>query len=181
MTGMNDTQPNRDQARYWNEQAGPRWVAMERDLDAQLEPFGIAVMGRIGLFSDQRVLEVGCGAGATSVALAERVQPGQVVGIDISGPLVARARQRGEGIENLRFACCVATTAAWNPSCSCRTARRSSRSAPTTRSGAGDWTESARPRPRASRCARRRPRRRSWAAMAGRRRLSTGLPCLRRL
>jgi SAM-dependent methyltransferase len=76
---------------------------MERDLNAVLEPFGIAVASKLGLVSGERVIDVGCGAGATSRMLAERVRPGQVVGIDISGPLLERARQRGEGIENLRF------------------------------------------------------------------------------
>jgi SAM-dependent methyltransferase len=95
--------PNRDQASFWNDQAGPRWVAMERDLDAQLEPFGTVVASKLGLVSGERVLDVGCGAGATSLMLAQRVRPGQVVGIDISAPLLARARQRGEGIDNLRF------------------------------------------------------------------------------
>jgi SAM-dependent methyltransferase len=110
---MKDTHPNRDQATYWNEQAGPRWVAMGRDLDAQLEPFGIVVASKLGLVSGERVLDVGCGAGATSLMLAERVRPGQVVGIDISGPLLARARQRGEGIENLRFELADAQTFAF--------------------------------------------------------------------
>lgn len=92
-----------DQATYWNEQGGPRWVAMQRDLDAQLEPYGIAVANRLGLAPGERVLDVGCGAGATSLWLAERVRPGQVLGIDISAPLLARARERAEGIANLRF------------------------------------------------------------------------------
>ncbi len=100
---MSRAQPNMDQVSYWNEQAGPRWVAMQRDLDAQLDPFGIAVASKLGLVSGERVLDVGCGAGATSLLLAARVRPGQVVGIDICDPLLERARQRGEGIENLRF------------------------------------------------------------------------------
>ena len=95
--------PNRDQAREWNERAGPRWVARERDLDAQLEPFGTAVIDALGVAAGERVLDVGCGAGATSRRIAERVRPGEVLGIDISGPLVARARQRAAAIENLRF------------------------------------------------------------------------------
>jgi len=103
MTGMDDTHPNRDQANYWNDQGGPRWVANQRELDAELEPLGIAVADELGLVSGERVLDVGCGAGATSLMLAERVRPGQVVGIDISDPLIARARQRGAAIENLRF------------------------------------------------------------------------------
>ncbi len=46
--------------------------------------------------------------------LAERVRPGQVVGIDISAPLLARARQRGEGIDNLRFELADAQTFAFS-------------------------------------------------------------------
>ena len=95
--------PNADQATYWNEQGGPRWVAMESALDAQLEPFGVAVATKLGLAAGERVLDVGCGGGATSLMLAERVRPGQVVGVDISAPLLARARQRAAGIANLRF------------------------------------------------------------------------------
>ena len=98
-----DAQTNQDQATYWNEQGGARWVALERDLDAQLEPYGSAVASILGLASGDRVLDVGCGAGATSLMLAMRVRPGQVLGVDISAPLLERARQRAEGIENLRF------------------------------------------------------------------------------
>jgi SAM-dependent methyltransferase len=102
MTDANDT-ANRDQAAYWNERAGARWVANQRDLDAQLEPFGIVVMARLALGSGDRVLDVGCGAGATSLMLSERVRPGLVVGLDISAPMLARARERGAAIDNLRF------------------------------------------------------------------------------
>src|SRR5262245_54235684 len=100
---MNATPPNREQSTYWNEQAGPRWVALEDQLNTQLEPFGIAVANELGLGPGDRVLDVGCGGGATSRMLAERVRPGNVVGIDISAPMIARARERGAGLENLRF------------------------------------------------------------------------------
>jgi SAM-dependent methyltransferase len=94
---------NLGQATYWNEGAGRSWVMRERDLDAQLEPFGVAVAQELGLVSGERVLDVGCGAGATSLMLAERVRPGQVLGVDISAPLLARARERGAAVDNLRF------------------------------------------------------------------------------
>jgi ubiquinone/menaquinone biosynthesis C-methylase UbiE len=97
------TQPNETQARYWNEQAGPTWVAMQRDLDAELEPFGVALLAKLGLGAGECVLDVGCGAGATSLMLAERVRPGLVLGVDISAPLLARARERAAAVENLRF------------------------------------------------------------------------------
>jgi SAM-dependent methyltransferase len=102
--------PNRGQAAYWNEQGGPRWVAMQRDLDAELEPFGVAAMTRLELRAGERVLDVGCGSGATSLMLAEWVRPGEVVGLDISEPMLARARQRGRGVGNLRFECADAQT-----------------------------------------------------------------------
>jgi len=111
---MDDAQPNREQATYWNEQGGPRWLAMQRDLDAELEPFGAAVMSRLELGPGERVLDVGCGTGATSLMLAERVRPGQVVGLDISGFLLAKARERGQAIENLRFECADAQTFAFS-------------------------------------------------------------------
>jgi SAM-dependent methyltransferase len=97
------TQPNEAQARYWNEQAGPTWVAMQRDLDAELEPFGVALLAKLGLGAGECVLDVGCGAGATSLMLAERTRPGQVLGVDICAPLLARARERAVTVENLRF------------------------------------------------------------------------------
>lgn len=96
-------EPNREQASYWNETGGPRWVARQRELDAELEQLGSAVVDRLGLTAGDRVLDVGCGAGATSLLLAERVRPGQVLGVDISAPLLARARERGQGIGNLSF------------------------------------------------------------------------------
>jgi SAM-dependent methyltransferase len=100
---MTDLQPNLDQAAFWNDEAGRRWVRMNRELDAQLEPLGVAVMDRLGLAPGARVIDVGCGGGATSMMLADRVRSGQVVGVDISAPLIDLARSRAHGVPNLRF------------------------------------------------------------------------------
>lgn len=96
---MSEPSPNREQVVYWNEQGGPKWVAMQRNLDAQLEPLGTLVMDRLAPASGERVLDVGCGAGATSLALAARVAPGEVTGVDVSQPLLARAKERAASIE----------------------------------------------------------------------------------
>jgi ubiquinone/menaquinone biosynthesis C-methylase UbiE len=77
------TEQNAYQVADWNGQSGERWVANQARLDAMVAVFG------------QRVLDVGCGAGASSLALAARVGAGgQVLGVDISEPLISRARAR---------------------------------------------------------------------------------------
>jgi ubiquinone/menaquinone biosynthesis C-methylase UbiE len=51
------------------------------------------------------VLDVGCGCGSTTLAAARRIAPGQAVGIDLSGPMLARARAGAEaaGLGNAAF------------------------------------------------------------------------------
>lgn len=50
-----------------------------------------------------RVLDVGCGPGTITVDLAERVAPGEVLGIDRSDEVVALAAQTFAGREGVRF------------------------------------------------------------------------------
>lgn len=103
---MSEAQTNHEQLRYWNEEAGPRWVRQQQRLDAQIDPLGLAAMQRAGVKPGEQVLDVGCGCGQTSLELAQRVGPsGAVVGIDISQPMLARARERQTelGVKNLEF------------------------------------------------------------------------------
>jgi SAM-dependent methyltransferase len=98
--------PNAEQIRYWNEQSGPRWVAAEATLDAQIAPLGLAAMERARIAAGERVLDVGCGCGQTTLQLAERVGArGSVTGIDISAPMLERARARASerGFAHVRF------------------------------------------------------------------------------
>ncbi|TWC05418.1 methyltransferase family protein [Bradyrhizobium macuxiense] len=77
----------------WNGQSGERWIAHQARLDARLAVFGEAAIEAAAPAAGERVLDVGCGAGASTLALADRVGAGgQVLGVDISEPLIARAR-----------------------------------------------------------------------------------------
>lgn len=107
MTSGNETSPNAEQIRYWNEESGPKWVALHATIDEQIAPLGLEAIERAGIQAGEAVLDIGCGCGATSLQLAERVGPaGSVTGLDISEPMLARARERAaeSGFDQLRFA-----------------------------------------------------------------------------
>jgi len=107
--------PNAEQIKYWNETAGPKWVALQQVLDAQIRPLGLRAMERGRIAAGDRVLDVGCGCGDTSLELARRVGPsGSVLGIDISAPMLEQARRSAQaaGLANARFENADAQTAA---------------------------------------------------------------------
>jgi len=83
---------NAEQANYWTEQGGPNWVRDETSFDLMLAPFNPALLDALGDVAGKRVLEVGCGFGSTALALAGA---GALVhGVDISRPMIERARVR---------------------------------------------------------------------------------------
>ncbi len=79
----------------WNGDNGERWRVNQERLDCMLAPYGDVAIAAADARPDEMVLDVGCGAGATSLDLAARVGPqGHVRGVDISEALISRARER---------------------------------------------------------------------------------------
>jgi SAM-dependent methyltransferase len=115
---MEATGPNAEQIEYWNKQAGPKWVAEGAQMDTLLAPLGLAALERAAPRAGERVIDVGCGLGQTSLQLAARVGPtGAVLGIDISTPMLERARERAraENAAHARFENADAQTHAFAP------------------------------------------------------------------
>ena len=88
---------NQDQIDYWNGEAGRRWVADQERLDAMMAETTLALIDAADPQWGETVLDVGCGCGSTSIAYAEAVGPaGRVMGVDISAPMLAFARDRAK-------------------------------------------------------------------------------------
>jgi len=99
------TERNPDQAAYWNGDAGVAWVKHQSRLDSVLTPFTRASLDGMGNIEGLKVLDLGCGCGESALELAAR--GAQVVGLDISAPMIerARARQFSESLDLLEFVC----------------------------------------------------------------------------
>lgn len=110
-----ETQPNQAQSELWNARAGEVWVEQNAMLDRLLEPLVPPLLEAIE--GAGAVLDIGCGAGATTLAAA-RSQPGRrCTGIDLSRPLVEAARRRAAqaGLDNASFLAADAQSHAFAP------------------------------------------------------------------
>lgn len=85
---------NADQIAYWNGPGGQHWADRQQAQDIVLAPVSDVLIDRAKAKAGQRIVDIGCGCGATSIALAHKVgSTGHVLGIDISAPMLARARE----------------------------------------------------------------------------------------
>ncbi len=109
---------NQDQLALWNDASGRIWVEMQEVLDRILAPFEAPLIEAGFPGPGGRVLDVGCGAGATTLAMARRLgASGRCIGADISEPLLAAAERRAaaERISQATFVHADAQTHAFEP------------------------------------------------------------------
>jgi SAM-dependent methyltransferase len=97
---------NVEQARDWDGADGEFWVNHQARLDATISPHHAQLMAATAIAPGERVLDIGCGNGLTSRDAARAAgEQGEVLGVDLSGPMLALAAQlaKDEGLGNVRF------------------------------------------------------------------------------
>ena len=86
---------NADQSASWNGGSGRVWTERQAFMDRLLAPVSEALFASLDIKLGMRAIDIGCGTGGTTLELARRVGPGgHVLGLDISAPMLARARER---------------------------------------------------------------------------------------
>ncbi|WP_294612347.1 class I SAM-dependent methyltransferase [uncultured Roseovarius sp.] len=96
---------NKAQADYWASPAGLKWIEHEHALDTAMAGMLDKMLDMAGIVSTDRIIDIGCGTGASTLEAAQRVPGGMVLGVDISEPLLARAarRAKAQGTQNVSF------------------------------------------------------------------------------
>jgi len=106
-----------EQVRLWNGPAGRAWVDQQELLDQLFTPFEELLLDAVAAASATQVLDVGCGTGSTTLAIARQLgSAGHAVGIDISEPMISAATARAECEGSAAgFLCANAQTRAFAP------------------------------------------------------------------
>jgi SAM-dependent methyltransferase len=83
------------QREYWSGKVGGEWARYTERIDAQLAPIAEATLQAGAFRPGERVIDIGCGSGGTSLDLARLVAPtGAVIGVDLSPQMLDVARER---------------------------------------------------------------------------------------
>jgi SAM-dependent methyltransferase len=110
---MAESAPDALKGEDWAGEMGVRWLASLDRFEGMIAPIGTALLERAAYRPGERVLDLGCGGGATTLAIAETVGPeGAAVGLDIAPMLVeAATRRAADAPSTARFVCADAATA----------------------------------------------------------------------
>jgi ubiquinone/menaquinone biosynthesis C-methylase UbiE len=96
---------NAEQIQRWNGDGGQRWIANRERHQASHQRLLPHLFGGAAISPGDRVLDVGCGCGETTIAAAQAASGGSALGLDLSAPMLEVARQlaAAAGVANAQF------------------------------------------------------------------------------
>ncbi|KQV09926.1 class I SAM-dependent methyltransferase [Kitasatospora sp. Root107] len=99
------TTANVEQHQAWNGHEGAHWAQHQDRWDAVNAGFDEPLLTAAAVGAGDHVLDIGCGAGSTTRLAARRAGHGSALGLDLSAPMLARAREsaRQEKVANVEF------------------------------------------------------------------------------
>ncbi len=96
---------NSKQKQFWSGAGGDVWVNKQNEMDIMLNPLGAKAIDKLDLNQETKILDIGCGCGATTLEIAKKIDDGTITGVDISEPMLKRASQNATALElsNINF------------------------------------------------------------------------------
>jgi len=83
------------QEQHWAGEGGDRWLAYHQFFEQMIDPIGQSLIEKAQLRENENCIDIGCGAGVTTIQLAQAVgKNGSVIGVDISQALIQACRAR---------------------------------------------------------------------------------------
>jgi SAM-dependent methyltransferase len=104
-SGVDVHPANREQLRAWDGDGGALWAARAEHFERCVAHYTAPFFDAARIRPDDRVLDIGCGAGGTTREAARRAPAGEAVGVDLSSAMLGVARRSAErdGLTNVRF------------------------------------------------------------------------------
>ena len=90
---------NNKQKRFWSGAGGDVWVNKQEEMDIMLNPLGTKAIDKLDLNQETKILDIGCGCGATTLEIAKKIKDGTITGVDISEPMLKKASQNAVALE----------------------------------------------------------------------------------
>ena len=90
---------NNKQKQFWSGAGGDVWVNKQKEMDIMLNPLGTRAIDKLDLNQETKILDIGCGCGATTLEIAKKIKDGTITGVDISEPMLKKASQNAAALE----------------------------------------------------------------------------------
>ena len=73
---------NSKQKEFWCGSGGDVWVDKQSEMDIMLNPLGTRAINKLELSGVTKIIDIGCGCGATTLEIAQQLESGEIIGVD---------------------------------------------------------------------------------------------------